>query len=105
MDTPTAEQKIRIKAAANEWTSKNLPVVRRLIIHSTPVYDADFQAWTVGLTAKSHDGSQVTVGNLVIDSHACIVDSYSPAQRRCKRKYLAPRATGATNRARNAPRG
>jgi hypothetical protein len=79
MDTPAAEQKVRIKAAASEWTSKNLPVVRRFIVHSTPEYDADCESWTVGLTARAGDGNYVMVGNLRINDQARVIDCHSPS--------------------------
>ena len=78
MNTLTAEQKIKIKAAANEWVSKNLPIERKLIVHSAPEYDEVSRGWNIGLTAKIRNGKPVTVGNLVVDDNACIVKAQTP---------------------------
>ena len=78
MNTLTADQKIKVKAAANDWVSRNLPVDRKLIIHSLPEYDMATQAWNIGLTIKVGSGDQVTVGTLAIDDNSLVVESQSP---------------------------
>ena len=78
MNTLTTSQKIKIKAAANEWVSKNLPIERKLIIHSAPEYDEVSQAWNIGLTTRNRNGRQITVGNLVVDGNACVVKAQAP---------------------------
>ena len=78
MNTLTAEQKIKIKAAANEWVSKNLPIERKLIVHSAPEYDEVSRGWNIGLTIKTRKEKPVTVGNLVVDDNACIVKAQTP---------------------------
>ena len=78
MNTLTTSQKIKIKAAANEWVSKNLPIERKLIIHSAPEYDEVSHAWNIGLTTRNRNGRQITVGNLVVDGNACVVKAQAP---------------------------
>ena len=78
MNTLTADQKIKVKAAANDWVSRNLPVDRKLVIHSPPEYDQVAQAWNIGLTVKVGSGEQVTVGTLAIDNNFLVVESQSP---------------------------
>ncbi len=78
MNTLTTAQKIKIKAAANEWVSRNLPTERKLIIHSAPEYDSVSQTWNIGLTTKARNGRQCAVGNLVLDGDACIVSAQTP---------------------------
>ena len=78
MNILTASQKIKIKAAANEWISKNLPIERKLIIHSAPEYDEVSRAWNIGLTTRNRNGRHVTVGNLVVDNNECIVKAPAP---------------------------
>jgi DNA modification methylase len=78
MDTLTPSQKIKIKAAANDWISKNLPIDRKLIIHSAPEYNEVSRVWNIGLTTRNRNGRQVTVGNLVVDNNACIVKAQAP---------------------------
>ena len=78
MNNLTAEQKIKVKAAANEWISKNLPRDRKLIIHSMPEYNEASQAWDIGLTIRVGTKQQVTVGNLSIDHESLVVESESP---------------------------
>ncbi len=78
MSTLTAPQKIKIKAAANEWISRNLPIERKLIVHSIPKYDEVSQSWNIGLTARNRNGKLITVGNLAFDSNACILDAQEP---------------------------
>ena len=78
MNIITADQKIKFKAAANEWISRNLPVERKFIIHSQPKFDTSTQTWDVGLTVKVGDGQMVAVGTLGIDSDGCVVTEESP---------------------------
>ena len=78
MSSLSTSQKIKIKAAANDWISRNLPIERKLIIHSAPEYDEVSRAWNIGLTTKTRNGKQVTVGNLVVDDNACILKAQSP---------------------------
>ncbi len=78
MSTLTTAQRIKIKAAANEWISRNLPIERKLIIHSAPEYDKVSRAWNIDLTTRTRNGRQVTVGSLVVDDNACIVESQAP---------------------------
>ena len=78
MNTLTADQKIRVKVAANDWVSKNLPIDRKLITHSRPEYDQVARAWNIGLTIRVGSGEQVTVGALAIDGNSLVVESQSP---------------------------
>ncbi len=75
MSTITTDEKIRVKAAANDWVSKHLPVERRVIIHAPPEYDEAAQAWNIGLTVKVGDGEPVTVGTLVVHGDSFVVES------------------------------
>ena len=72
------DQKITIKAAANDWISRQLPDERRHIIHSTPEYDYISNAWVINLTAKTAEGALHTVGHLVIDAQGQVVESQRP---------------------------
>ena len=78
MSTLTVEQKIKIKAAANDWTSRHLPIERKLIIHTPPAYSQTDRAWAIDLTIKNGSGSPIIVGRLLIDSDACVVKAQDP---------------------------
>ena len=47
MTTLTVEQKIRVRAAANDWISRHLPVERKRIMHAHPEYDDVEGAWVL----------------------------------------------------------
>ncbi len=78
MPTLTVEQKIRIRAAANEWISQNLPTERKLITHTAPEYVQVEQAWSVDLTTKVGNSRSVIVGHLLFNSAACVVKAQDP---------------------------
>ena len=74
MSTLTTEQKIKIRAAANDWVSRNLTDERKLITHTAPEYDRNLEAWAIDLTVRN-GSSQATVGRLLINDSARVVKS------------------------------
>ena len=80
MTALTTNQKITIKAAANDWISRQLPDERRHIMHATPEYDYVSNAWVINLTAKAAEGELHTVGHLIIDAQGRVIESQSPSK-------------------------
>ena len=74
----SADQKIQLRAAANEWVSSNLLDERQWIAHSQPEYDEDARVWNIGLVVRDKSGQQMDVGHLVLDCKANVVDAHPP---------------------------
>ena len=83
----TIDQKLKIRAAANDWISRHLPNDRTHIVQTTPEYNRDDSAWVVNLATKSN-GRVDVIGSLLIDEDACVLKSQDPAT-------IAARAPGA----------
>ncbi len=71
--TLTLDQKLRIRAAANEWISDNFPEHRKFLTHSSPDYHATEGAWSTRLVAKDRQGKSVSLGQLLFDRHAHLI--------------------------------
>lgn len=77
-DELTLEQKLAVRAAANEWISANLPSNRKFISHSRPEFNSSEKAWTIILLSKDAHGSAREVGRLVFEANANLVEATSP---------------------------
>lgn len=75
----TTEQKIKLRAAVNDWISETFPIHRMHITHNTPEYSHAEQAWVVCLTTKKNGKAPLPLGCLALDSEAYILDAPSPA--------------------------
>ncbi len=90
MTTLTTEQKIRIRAAANDWVSRNLPVERKLVLHTSPEYNSNENAWVVNLFTKNGKSGSVVVGRLLINDDALVVEAQEPESIARRLSYAMP---------------
>ena len=75
---PTAERKLALRAAVNEWIGGSFPDHRMLLSHETPVYDPTADAWTVELTTKRNGVSATHLGSLLVSHEAVIIEAPAP---------------------------
>lgn len=59
---PTAERKIALRAAVNEWIGVSFPDHRKLLSHEAPVYVPQADAWSVTLTTQRNGVPAVHLG-------------------------------------------
>jgi len=71
--TPTAERKLALRAAVNEWIGGSFPDHRTLLSHEAPVYDPQADAWSVTLTTKRNGVPAVRLGSLLVAHDASII--------------------------------
>jgi len=76
----TLEQKIRIRATANEWISENFPKNRKYLSHTIPEYSPADKAWATDILTKNLNGHSVDVGRLLFEDNASIAQAESPAK-------------------------
>lgn len=79
MSSVALEQKIKIRAAVNEWISKSFPTLRKHLLHAPPFYSDTDQAWAVDVTTRQNGKQKSNLGRLLIDDDASIVDAPDPA--------------------------
>lgn len=74
----TAQRKIALRAAVNEWISMSFPEHRTLLTHETPVFAQGGDTWEVILTSKRNGVPAVPLGCIKITSDASILDAPDP---------------------------
>lgn len=77
MNALSAKDKIRIRAAVNEWVSSSFPEHRRHLRHWEPKYCGTSHAWSVVLGAKGPDGHPVRLGEILVSDDAEILETES----------------------------
>ena len=76
----SAEKKIRIRAAANDWISRNFPTHRKFLLHTPPEYRSTANAWSTSITTGNLNGHSKVLGRLLIDDEANIIQAHSPSE-------------------------
>lgn len=76
---PTAERKLALRAAVNEWIGGSFPDHRMLLSHEAPVYDPTADAWSVELTTKRNGVPAIRLGSLLVSHEATIIEAPPPA--------------------------
>lgn len=76
---PTAERKLALRAAVNEWIGGNFPDHRMLLSHEAPVYEPQADAWSVALTTKRNGVPATHLGSLLVSHDASIIEAPQPA--------------------------
>lgn len=69
----TVEQKLKIRARANQWISVNFPEHRKYLSHSSPEYNAVEGAWEARLVTQNINGYSVNLGRLLFNTEADIL--------------------------------
>ncbi len=69
----TVEQKLKIRAAANQWISSNFPKHRKFLSHSSPQYSATEGAWETTVLTQNLNGLSQNVGRLLFNPNAQII--------------------------------
>ena len=72
------DQKIKIRAAVNDWISKSFPTHRKHLLHDPPAYSQADRAWAVDLTTRSNGKSSHTLGRLLVSNDAAIIGAPDP---------------------------
>ena len=75
----TVEQKIKIRATANQWISSNFPKHRKYLSHSTPQFSAADRAWETTVLTQNLNGHSQHLGRLLFNSNAEILLADHPA--------------------------
>ena len=78
MSSVALEQKIKIRAAVNEWISKSFPTHRKHLLHAPPFYSDSDQAWAVDVTTRQNGKQESNLGRLLINDDASIIDAPDP---------------------------
>jgi len=73
------EKKLKIRASANAWISRNFPTHRKFLSHSKPKFSVSDDAWLTLISTKNLNGQSVIVGRLLIDDDAGILQAVEPA--------------------------
>ena len=69
----TVEQKLKIRATANQWISSNFPKHRKYLSHSSPRYSNADGAWETSVQTQNLNGHSENLGRLLFDSNAQIL--------------------------------
>lgn len=72
------EQKLKIRAAANEWISVNFPKYRKFLSHSVPEFSSPDKTWEIAILTKNLSGDFTAIGQIVFDENARIAQAESP---------------------------
>lgn len=75
----TVEQKLKLRATANRWISSNFPKHRKYLSHSNPTYSVADRAWETGIQTQNLNGRSLSLGRLLFDSDANILQAEHPA--------------------------
>lgn len=84
----TIEQKLKIRATANQWISSNFPKHRKFLSHSSPQYSAQDRAWETNVLTQNLNGHSLNVGRLLFDADAQILQAEHPSNIRHQLKAL-----------------
>lgn len=84
----TIEQKLKIRATANQWISSNFPKHRKFLSHSSPQYSAEDRAWETNVLTQNLNGHSLNVGRLLFDADAQILQAEHPSNIRHQLKTL-----------------
>ncbi len=74
----TVEQKLKIRATANQWITSNFPNHRKFLSHASPHYSDDDGAWETTVSTRNLNGHSMSVGRLLFDADAQIVVAEHP---------------------------
>ncbi len=75
----TVEQKLKLRATANQWISSNFPRHRKYLSHSNPKYSIADRAWETDIQTQNLNGHSLNLGRLLFDSDANILQAEHPA--------------------------
>ena len=75
----TVEQKLKLRATANQWITSNFPKHRRFLSHSSPHYSATERAWETNIQTQNLNGHSLNLGRLLFDADANILQAEHPA--------------------------
>lgn len=75
----TVEQKLKLRATANQWITSNFPKHRRFLSHSNPHYSATDRAWETNIQTQNLNGRSLNLGRLLFDADANILEAEHPA--------------------------
>lgn len=84
----SVEQKIKIRAKANQWISYNFPKHRKYLSHSAPQFNVLDNAWEASVIAKNLYGDSLNLGKLLFDSDAQIVQAEHPENIRNELQHI-----------------
>lgn len=71
----TDTRRLTVRAAVNDWISRNFLEHRSLIAHNQPIYSPDNSAWAVELVAKRNGGPSYPLGSLLVSDTATIISA------------------------------
>ncbi|MXW95708.1 MAG: site-specific DNA-methyltransferase [Acidimicrobiaceae bacterium] len=74
----TADRKIALRAAANDWISRNFPTHRKYLRHDAPQYSSDEGAWSISLRTMDNGSPALVLGSLLVSGDACILRAPDP---------------------------
>lgn len=72
--------KIKLRAAVNEWVSETFPQHRKYLSHTQPEYCEKRNTWIVSLETKNVNGHSFEFGYLLVDDDGTIFSEVSPSR-------------------------
>ena len=74
----TADRKLAVRAAVNDWIGRTFPEHRSLLAHNQPIYRPDADAWAVDLVTKRNGAPSKPLGTVLVSDAAAIVWTPAP---------------------------
>ncbi len=72
----TADRKLAVRSAVNDWIGRTFPEHRTLLAHNRPVWSGD--GWAVELVTKHNGAPSVPLGTVLVSDAAAVVGAPDP---------------------------